>query len=243
METTNSKRDEQNYYEILEISADAPHHEIVAAYERAKETYSPDSASLYSMFTEQEAQDLRRLIEEAYLVLSNQAKRREYDLVLKVKMKQPEAGDLPDFTPQEQHQQQQQNAAARNGNFQKTIVKESSEGKLPPSPTSGAIPAGFAKSRLSVYEINANFEAEVAAMKEFDGETLKKIRQYKNINIEQMSKETRISRSYLAAVEANDYEALPAAVFARGFVVQIARLLNLDDNLVAQSYMSKFKKK
>ncbi len=237
MDMANSKRDEQNYYEILEISADAPHHEIAAAYERAKDTYSSDNASLYSMFSEQEAQDLRRLIEEAYLVLSNQAKRREYDLVLKVKMKQPAPSDLPDFS------YEKENPNVRGGNFVKNKVQDSSEGKIPLSPTSGAIPAGFTKTRLSVYEVNSGLEGEIAACKEFDGEMLKKIRQYKNINIEQMSKETRISRSYLAAVEANDYEALPAAVFARGFVVQIARLLNLDDNLVAQSYMSKFKKK
>ncbi|MEK6554413.1 MAG: helix-turn-helix domain-containing protein [Bdellovibrionota bacterium] len=224
MEPRTAKSDEQNYYEILEVSAEAPHHEIVAAYERAKSTYSPDSPSLYTMFSEEEANQLRRLIEEAYVILSNQAKRREYDNVLKARtMLQPKPEELPDLR----------------------VVDQKTEKKDPP-PTvsaSGAVPTGFLKSRVSVYEANPQFETEIANAKEFDGEYLKKIRQYKNITIEQMSKETRISRSYLAAVEANDYEALPAPVFARGFVVQVARLLNLDDNAVAQSYMSKFKKK
>jgi curved DNA-binding protein CbpA len=219
MEPRTTKSDEQNYYEILEISAEAPHHEIVAAYERAKSTYSPDSPSLYTMFSEDEAAQLRRLIEEAYVILSNQAKRREYDNVLKARtMLQPKPEELPD-------------------------LKVEQKSSTPTVSASGQVPAGFAKSRVSVYEINKEFEAEIAAAKDFDGAYLKKIRQYKNINIEQMSKETRISRSYLAALEANDYEALPAHVFARGFVVQVARLLNIDDNVVAQSYMSKFKKK
>jgi curved DNA-binding protein CbpA len=219
MEPRTTKSDEQNYYEILEISAEAPHHEIVAAYERAKSTYSPDSPSLYTMFSEDEAAQLRRLIEEAYVILSNQAKRREYDNVLKARtMLQPKPEELPD-------------------------LKVEQKSSTPTVSASGQVPAGFAKSRVSVYEINKEFEVEIAAAKDFDGAYLKKIRQYKNINIEQMSKETRISRSYLAALEANDYEALPAHVFARGFVVQVARLLNIDDNVVAQSYMSKFKKK
>lgn len=212
MNPKTERSDEQNYYEILEVSAEAPHHEIVAAYERAKTTYSPDSPSLYTMFSEEEAVELRRLIEEAFVVLSNQAKRREYDNALKAKViLQPKPEELPDIKAAE--------------------------------PKASAVPQGFSKSRGNVYEIDAAFEEEIKNSKEFDGEYLKKIRQYKGISIEQMSKETRISKSYLAAVEANDYEALPAPVFARGFVVQVARFLSLDDNAVAQSYMSKYKKK
>ena len=209
MDVRNS--DQQTYYEILEVSAEAPHHEIVAAYERAKVTYSPDSPSLYTMFSEEEAAELRKLIEEAFVTLSNQAKRKEYDLQLQKK-------GSPDSTP-------------------------STASILKPVVEAAVTPAGFTKSRFSVYETNPSFENEISQLKEFDGETLKKIRLYKNISIEQMSKETRISRSYLIALEANDYENLPAPVFARGFVVQVARLLNLNDQLVAQTYMSKFKKK
>lgn len=56
-----------------------------------------------------------------------------------------------------------------------------------------------------------------------------------------MSEATRISRTYLMAVEGNDYKSLPAAVFVRGFVVQMARVLGLDENKVASSYMKMFK--
>lgn len=211
--------DQQNYYELLEISAEAPHHEIVAAYERAKETYSPSSPSLYTMFSEEEAAELRKLIEEAFVTLSNQAKRREYDKVLKNKnQSSAPASDITSTT-------------ALSGK---------------PSTSAGSSttpPQGFSKNKLTVYEVKPEFEKEISLIKDYDGSSLQKIRQYKNISIEQMSKETRISRSYLMALEANDYENLPAAVFTRGFVVQVARLLSLDDVLVAQTYMNKFKKK
>ena len=72
----------QNYYEILEVATDAPDHEIRAAYLRAKDTYSPDSPALYSMFTKEEAEQLQDLIEEAFLVLGDQSKRQKYDMKL-----------------------------------------------------------------------------------------------------------------------------------------------------------------
>jgi curved DNA-binding protein CbpA len=237
------KQIEQTYYEILEISADSGHHEVVAAYERAKAAYSPDSPALYTMFTQEEAEELRRLVEEAFLILGNQAKRREYDLVLKARMKQPTAEELPDFVPSSPSGSGASSSASnsvRTQNQSSThVLERTSDMNAGKDKT---VPAGFAKSRISVYEVNEKLEAEFAAVKDFDGEALKKVRQYKNINIDQMSKETRISRSYLAALESNDYEALPAAVFTRGFVVQVCRILNIDENLAANTYMARFKK-
>lgn len=77
---------------------------------------------------------------------------------------------------------------------------------------------------------------------EYSGPLLRKARQYKNITLDQMASETRISKSYLVAVESEDYHAMPARVFVRGFVVQMARLVGLDENKVANSYMKRLKK-
>jgi curved DNA-binding protein CbpA len=211
---------DQNYYEVLEVSASAPHHEIVSAYQRAKETYSSDSPALYTMFSKEEAAELRKLIDEAFAVLSNQNKRREYDQILSGKLfPAPERMKLPDLNP-------------------------AHEAKSIPQPTGGPliVPEGFARTRLSVYEVKTEVENEMVSQKIIDGPFLRKVRQYKNINLDQLSKETRISRSYLAAVESDDFEALPAAVFVRGFVAQVARVLGLNENTATQSYMSRFKK-
>ena len=71
--------DEQTYYEILEVSSTATPKEIQKAYEHAKETFHTDSLAVYSLFTEQEIQQILVAIEEAYRVLMDEALRKSYD--------------------------------------------------------------------------------------------------------------------------------------------------------------------
>lgn len=68
-----------NYYEILEVTANSPQHEVTAAYDRARNTYSGDNPAIYTIFSEQEARELLVLIEEAYQVLGNKILRNIYD--------------------------------------------------------------------------------------------------------------------------------------------------------------------
>src|SRR3954469_1749320 len=69
----------QTYYELLEIKPDASQEEILKAYNRARATYGNNSPALYSLFNKEEAQELLKLIDEAYTVLSNPFKRKQYD--------------------------------------------------------------------------------------------------------------------------------------------------------------------
>jgi len=71
--------DEQTYYEILEVNPTATPKEIQKAYEHAKETFHADSLAVYSLFTEQEIQQILVAIEEAYRVLMDEALRKSYD--------------------------------------------------------------------------------------------------------------------------------------------------------------------
>jgi len=68
-----------NYYDILEVSSHCPQHEITTAYERAKSTYSVDNPAIYTMFNQEEARELLKMVEEAYLVLGNKILRTLYD--------------------------------------------------------------------------------------------------------------------------------------------------------------------
>jgi curved DNA-binding protein CbpA len=70
---------EQTYYEILEVSATANAKEIQKAYEHAKETFHADSLAVYSLFTEEEINEIQAAIEEAYRVLMDEALRKSYD--------------------------------------------------------------------------------------------------------------------------------------------------------------------
>lgn len=237
-----SQKLDQTYYEILEVSPDAPVHVIQQAYHRAKETYSPDSPALYTMFTAEEARDLLSLIDEAYSVLSNQSKRQIYDQQLAREKRDPgynastgkEA--LPDFNPPPEAQKD----SPPPPSVKMTLSSSAKSSSSTTEPT--RLPEGFARTRFSVYEVNKLIEEEILNQKDYDGAFLRKVRSYKNINLDQLSSETRISRPYLVALEANDYEALPAPVFTRGFVVQVARALGLKEQVAASSYMELYKK-
>jgi hypothetical protein len=104
-----------------------------------------------------------------------------------------------------------------------------------------ALPSGQGRTSLSTYKIDEAVEAEIAARDEWDGAFLGKVRAYKNVSLDKLSDATRVSRAYLAAVEASDFRALPAPVFVRGFVAQTARILGLDEARVATSYMKLLK--
>jgi flagellar biosynthesis protein FlhG len=53
--------------------------EIQRAYEHAKETFHRDSLAIYSLFSEEEVNEIQAAIEEAYRVLADEALRNSYD--------------------------------------------------------------------------------------------------------------------------------------------------------------------
>ncbi len=60
------------------------------------------------------------------------------------------------------------------------------------------------------------------------GELLRQARDYKGVTLREAERATRISRSYLAALEAEDFAALPASTYAKGIVRNYAQYLGLD---------------
>jgi cytoskeleton protein RodZ len=66
-------------------------------------------------------------------------------------------------------------------------------------------------------------------MAESLGQYLREAREEKGWTLEQAAFKTRILYQYLKAVEDDNYEQLPAEVFAKGFVRSYARLLGLDE--------------
>ncbi len=204
--------EQQTYYDILEVPNTAAPQEIHAAYQRAKQTYSTESPALYTMFTQEEAKALIVLIEEAYLTLSNQARRKLYDQKLVNRSQQ----DLPDFKVAE-------------------VI-------APQRPVAAGTPSGMGKTKFGLYPLRPEMEKEITECTEFDGPFIKKVRSYKKITLEQMCDETRINKPYLVALENNDFKQLPAPVFVRGFVIQLARLMGVNEKKMTDSYIQMMKK-
>jgi len=60
------------------------------------------------------------------------------------------------------------------------------------------------------------------------GDTLRRERLKRNLELEYISRELKISRRLLDAIESDHYDRLPGGVFAKAFVRQYAQLLELD---------------
>lgn len=65
------------------------------------------------------------------------------------------------------------------------------------------------------------------------GETLRQERQRRNLDLEAVSRVLKISPRFLEAIEEDRFDRLPGGVFAKSFVRQYARLLELDEEEAA----------
>jgi flagellar biosynthesis protein FlhG len=78
---------------------------------------------------------------------------------------------------------------------------------------------------------------EINAETEFTGRLLAKVREARGIELEEIAKATKISVAYLKAIEAEAFSELPAMVYTRGFVQELAKYLKLDAAQVTKTYL------
>lgn len=196
-----------NYYEILEAHPHSDQLEISRAYEKMKVTYSFDNPALYTIFNAEEARDLIRLIEEAYSVLGNKTLRSIYDE--KIAKSLTQKVDLSVSAIQQQAL---------------TMAQEFK-------------PSHSVHIEKPQFVADPEMESAMREQQDWSGEFLRSVREYKQVSVEKMSEITKIGSHYIRAIEDMDVKNLPAVVFVRGYVIQIARTLGLDDKKVADSYM------
>ncbi|TNE90217.1 MAG: hypothetical protein EP330_09165 [Deltaproteobacteria bacterium] len=74
----------------------------------------------------------------------------------------------------------------------------------------------------------------------YSGRLLRAVRELHGMTLQDMADTTRISVRYLEGVENEAQDVLPSATFVRGYVREMARLLELDDQAVVAGYMQRF---
>lgn len=219
--------EKKNYYEVLEIEPNANPNQIENAYIRARNAYSGDSVALYSLMTKDECDSILSQVEEAYSVLGFPEKRREYDRL---------RGFNQAGTPQKVEKiHQRVNEEKKSDHLQYedygSNLIEAKVSKL------------TAQKKFGLeYEEDAELERKIQDTTEYSGPFLKQIREYKNVPMDRMMEMTRISKTHLNAIENDDVNKLPAEVYTRGYVYQYAKVLKLNPDMVANSYILHFKK-
>lgn len=68
------------------------------------------------------------------------------------------------------------------------------------------------------------------------GAELRKQREIRGVTLKEIADATKISKRYLEALEQDDFAALPAAVFTRGFVREYSRYIGLNSEEMASRY-------
>lgn len=82
---------------------------------------------------------------------------------------------------------------------------------------------------------------EITTETEFTGSMLRRVREAQGVELLDIATFTKISTTHLAAIEDEDFQALPAVVYVRGFVQQLAKYLQLDPTQVSRSYLRRLR--
>ena len=71
------------------------------------------------------------------------------------------------------------------------------------------------------------------------GSDLRNIRLAKGLSLKNVADITKIKKSYLEALERDDFDRFPATVFIKGFLKSYAKALGLNPNEISQKYFDK----
>jgi curved DNA-binding protein CbpA len=237
----------KNYYEVLDIPTNCPQDKIAQAYQSALIAYSEDSLAIYSLMSSDDCKDIRNLVEEAYSVLGDPEKRKEYDRNRGFNQNSNAAYAQGDQESNGESKRLPSFDFAENNTIEVTSVFNSSTMVVSKGVNSikknSEVNLDEARRKFQVqYEVNEEFENRIQNATEFSGAFLKEIREYKNVTIERLSEMTRIMKAYIIHLENEDFTKLPASAYIRGFIFQYAKHLKLNPDLVCQSYVARVKK-
>ncbi len=89
--------------------------------------------------------------------------------------------------------------------------------------------------------LQAELAREIGSDTEFTGVLLRKVRESLGVELVEISAKTKIARAPLAAIEEEEWTSLPAGVYVRGFVNEVAKFLKLDPAQVQKTYMRRMR--
>ena len=206
------KFEDFNYYELLRISYNASSFEVRQAYKHMLAIYEENSLATYSLFTEDERKLILSKIEDAFMILIDDEKRKAYDNDL------VNAGEAPDnlLTAREKKKAipiYQTSKARANNNSLARIKKKIREKEA------------------------GDLTATMLRGDQISGKDLKNVRESLGIELEEIFQVTKISPTALAAIEKDDVANLPPKIYLISFLKSYAEALQLDPRQIVEGYI------
>ena len=89
--------------------------------------------------------------------------------------------------------------------------------------------------------LQRELQREIGPDTEFSGSLLRKVRESLGLDLGEISAKTKISRAHLEALEDDRFGDLPALVYTRGFLGELAKQLHLDAMQVQKTYLRRLR--
>lgn len=83
--------------------------------------------------------------------------------------------------------------------------------------------------------------SEIHSETDFTGELLRRVRESQGMELQEIAQRTKISQAHLQAIEDEAFDLLPAEVYARGFVNQVAAMLGVDATQATRTYIRRLR--
>jgi DnaJ-class molecular chaperone len=203
---------ELNYYEMLEIPANATDFEIRQAYKDTLSIYSEDSTVTYSLFSNEERKQILNNIECAFTTLIDRKSRAEYEKMLLA------SGQIKESDLIKSDNQKLISIFGGNSSGASRISSSNIEEK--------------AKSE----EVQAIAD-DILLKERITGNDLRELRTAMGIELQDIYDVTRISVTVLQSLEEGDPVKLPSGSYLKNFLKMYANFLRIDPTKIADGYL------
>lgn len=211
-----------NPYEILDVDPRATVAEIKRAFQIAVKTYGPGHMATASIFTEEQREQILNKVHEAYNILMDPERRRQWDDILRQKGLFPLEVEPP---------------------VRPIPLKE------PPTPSTIPKPKILELQKredMGDKEEKARKIAELLegarAKGQWSGNILRQAREIMGLTVEDVAQKTKIGRGHIRSIEEDSYTFLPPDVYVKGFITQIAKTVGVDPEVIVPPLMEKIRR-